>query len=342
MTTGSNIDYLFDRQLELHHPWRDSLARLNSELANNLRANNANLRMDWRVSSSAEGKLTNAPEFIGSKLASGLDSALGAHFLSHYCQPARAVTFVDPTDIRIPGHQRLVHVGVLDRLIRRIWRRDDLRAILVQEIRSVLGDGVLVSGMSPGEPDENSLDQLARRMNRAGEGVVRRIVEAVHDVLGLGQPHWWAAFHGEVEEYLQDGRRLVDALGLGDLSDGLWLVIYTYTVEDAGLLYRPTVIEANRYAFHFVSPPGLKTGLTMPIDPVLQPCSEVLHYPLAPDAAGRACTGQLLRVGTARRDAGHDHARYADLAMMRNIHKQTIRKRHTAAQEWLARHESAF
>lgn len=342
MTSVTNVDYLFDRLLELRHPWRDSLARLNSELGNNLRATSANLRMDWRVSAAAEGKLTDAPDFNGSKLAAGLDSALGAYFLSHYCQSARAVTFVDPADIHIPGHQRLIHVAVLDRLIRRIWRRDDLRAILIQEIRSVLGEAVLVSGISPGEPDDSSLDHLATRLNRAGESAVRSIVDAVHDLLGPGQPHWWAVFHGEVGEYLQDGRRLVNALGLGDLSDGVWLVVYGYTVADAGLLYRPTVVEANRYAFHFVSPPGLKTGLTMPIDPVLPPCAEVLHYPLAPDAAARACSGQLLRIGTARRDANDDQDRYAGLDAIRAAQRQRIRKRYVAAHEWLGRHQAAF
>lgn len=53
MTAATNIDYLFDRVLELRHPWRDSIARSNGESGNNLRASSANLRMDWRVNAAA-------------------------------------------------------------------------------------------------------------------------------------------------------------------------------------------------------------------------------------------------------------------------------------------------
>ena len=289
----------------------------------------------------AEGKLVDASEFDRIKLSTGLDSALGAYFLNRYCQPSVAVTFVDPTDIRIPGHQRLVHIGVLDRMIGRIWRRDDLRAMLAQEIRYILGEVVLGQGISPGEPSDESIDQLAIRLNRAGEAAIRHIVEAIHDLLGPGQPFWWAGFRGEVEDYLEDGRRLVDALGLGELTNGAWLVVYTYKAGDAGLLYRPTVVEANRYAFHFVSPAGLDTGLIMPIDASLTPCAEVLHYPLAPDAAASACSGQLLRIGTAGRDANSDQA-YARLAELRAAQRKRIDRRYPAAQDWLRRHKTAF
>lgn len=342
MTTVTKIDYLFDRVLEPRHPWRDSLAQLNGATGNNLRASNANLCMDWRVNVTAEGQLVAAPEFGSSKLSTGIDSAFGAYFLNRYCQPAAAVTFVDPTDIRIPGHQRLVHIGAMDRMIGRIWRRDNLRVILTQEIRFILGEAVLVQGSSPGEPSDESLDQLAIRLNRAGAAAVRHIVEAIHDLLGTGQPFWWAGFHGEVEDYLQDGRRLVNALGLGELANGAWVVVYTYKAGDAGLLYRPTVVEANRYAFHFVSPTGLTTGLAMPLDPSLPPCAEMLHYPLAPDAAASACSGQFLRIGTARLGTNDDEGNYARLADIRAAQRKRIDRRYSAAQDWLGRHQTAF
>lgn len=227
-------------------------------------------------------------------------------------------------------------------MIGRIWRRDELRVILAQEIRLVLGEAVLVEGMSRSEPSDESLDQLVLRLNRAGEEAVRIIVNAIHDLLGPGQPPWWAGFRGEVEDYLQDGRKLVNALGLGELTDGAWLVVYTYKAADAGLLYRPTVVEANCYPFHFVSPPGLNRGLTMPIAPSLPPCAEVLHYPLAPDAAASACSGQLLRIGSARRDANGDQANYAGLNAMRAAQRKHIGKRYPLARDWQGRHETAF
>ena len=342
MTIATTVDYLLDRALELRHPWRDSLARLNGASGNNLRASGANLRMDWRVNATTEGKLVVEPEFESSRLATGIDSALGAYFRNHYCQPAVAVTFVDPTDIRIPGHQRLVHVKALDKMIVRIWRRDELRVLLARDIRSILGEVVLVQGVSRGEPSDDSIEELAIRLNRAGEAAVRGIVEAIHGLLGPGQPPWWAGFRGEVEDYLQDGRKLVSALGLGELTEGAWLVVYTYEATEAGLLYRPTVVEANCYPFHFVSPPGLNRGLTMPIDPGLPACAEVLHYPLAPEAAASACSGQFLRLGTAKRDSIGDLANYAGLQAMRAAQRKHIGKRYPAAREWQGRHHTAF
>ena len=303
--------------------------------------------MDWRVGGEAENKLIESPEFIASKLASGLDSALGTYFADHYCQPAHSVAFVDPTDVHFPSHVKLLHVTTLDSMVRRIWRGDDTRAELSMQVRLILGEPVLVSGISRGEPDSNSLDQLATRLNRVGDAAVRSLVGTIHDLLAPRQSHWWAAFYGEVEKYLDDGRLLANALGLGDLTDGDWLVVYVYSVAEAGLLFRPTVVEANRYAFHFVSPPGLKTGLTMPIDTNLPACAEVIHYPPVPDTAARACTGRLLRIGPDRRvAAGHDknddQARYAVLDVVRAAQRQRIRKRYPLAQHWLDRHQAVF
>lgn len=342
----SSVDYLFDRPVQVRHPWRGPLAQLNNEPRNNLRATGANLRMDWRVTSVAESELVAAPEFVAGKLAAGLDSALGAYFSGHYCQPAKTVAFTDPTDLRFPGHRKLLHVGTLDSMIRRIWRRDDTRAALSQEIRLILGETILIGSISPGEPEDDSLDQLATRLNQVGEAAAKIFVASMLDLLGPAQPHWWAAFHGEVEEYLDDGRMLINALGLGDLSDGQWIVVYVYTVADAGLVYRPTVVEANRYAFHFVSPPGLNMGLTMPVGTNMPACGEVIHYPLSPEIAAVACTGRLLRIGSNRAGATdrdrNDQARYATLGTMRAQQRQRIRKRYAAAQQWLDRHETAF
>lgn len=342
----SRVDYLFDRPVQVHHRWRGALAQLNSEPRNNLRATGANLCMDWRVTSAAESELVAAPEFVARKLSAGLDSAFGAYFSSHYCQPAKAVAFTDPTDLRLPSHRKLLHIATLDSMIRRIWRRDDTRAALSQEIRLVLGETILVGSISPGEPEDDSLDQLATRLNQVGEAAVKILVASILDLLGPAQPHWWAAFHGEVEEYLDDGRMLINALGLGDLSDGQWLVVYVYTVADAGLVYRPTIVEANRYAFHFVSPPSLNMGLTMPVGTNMPACGEVIHYPLSPEMASGACTGTLLRIGANRADATdrdrNDQSRYAALGTLRAQQRHRIRKRYAAAQQWLDRHEAAF
>jgi hypothetical protein len=80
----------------------------------------------------------------------------------------------------------------------------------------------------------------------------------------------------------------------------------------------------------------------MPIDASLPPCAEVLHYPLAPDAAANACSGQLLRIGSAAREANDDLARYAGLDVIRAAHRQRIRRHYPAARDWLGRHQAAF
>jgi hypothetical protein len=345
MSAVTTVDFLFDRPLGLRHPWRASFQALTNETHTNLRSSGANLRMDWRVATTAEGNLTEAPEFAVDKLARGLDSALGTYFVGHYCRPAHAVAFVDPTEIRCPSHRKLVHVCTLDGMIRRLYRQDNNRAALSREIRLMFGEPILRSGLSLGEPSDESVDELATRLNQLGPAAVKNLITAIHDLLGNQQPHWWASFHSETRQHLTDGRTIVNVLGLGDLSDGQWLVIYVYTAAEAGLLFRPTVIEANRYAFHFVSPPGFQMGLTMPIDTKLPACAEVIHYPLMPEAAALSCTGQLLRIGIDR--AGSDEgdlARYAVLGTLRATQRQRIHKRYSnaTARQWLERHQATF
>jgi hypothetical protein len=108
------IEYLFDRPLPLRHQWRASVSALALDTHHNLRATGANLQMDWRVGTRAEDELIAAAEFTPKHLASGLDGALGSYFGRAYCRPAAAVAFVDPTDVRFPGHRRLVHISTLD------------------------------------------------------------------------------------------------------------------------------------------------------------------------------------------------------------------------------------
>jgi hypothetical protein len=337
------IEYLFDRPLPLRHQWRASVSALANDTHHNLRATGANLRMDWRVGTRAEDELIGAAEFSPTHLAAGLEGALGSYFGRAYCQPAAAVAFVDPTDVHFPGHRRLVHVSTLDGMIRRIRRLDHTRSALDQEIRLVLGETVLRPGLSPAEASDDSIDELALRFNRLGSAAVKHLVARIHDLLGPRQPHWWASFHTDVGKYLADGRKLTDASGLGEITEGEWLVTYAYTVSDAGLLYRPTTIEANRYPFHFVSPPGLTTGLAMPLQASLPACAEVIHYPLDSDGAERACTGEFLRVGTGRGGVGYTD-RYGEVGTMRARQRRWIHGHYSgmAARQWLDRHDSTF
>ena len=80
----------------------------------------------------------------------------------------------------------------------------------------------------------------------------------------------------------------------------------------------------------------------MPLDAGLPACAEVLHYPLAPEAAAGACSGQFVRVGTAARGVDDGAGNYARLPEMRAAQRERIDRRYSTARDWLGRHQTAF
>lgn len=201
--------------------------------------------------------------------------------------------------VRVPGFERLVHVGSLNATL--LWLSwsphwSDVRRKLRHE------SGVRLSDRPPGMLDgvwlDRQLDAVVQGLHTRGEDTIRRVAGFLADASGESEPPWWAGFSDEVQEVLSSGTAadLCIALGLGHRRPGEWLLVWEYEVEHVEPLFRPTVLEANDSAYHYPSPPSSVFGITMPLRPGARACREVLHRPLRGDQAVDLCTGRLLQV----------------------------------------------
>ena len=157
------------------------------------------------------------------------------------------------------------------------------------------------------------------------------------DAMGDSEPPWWAAFAEEVNPFLEseDAAGLCAALGLGDRDDGDWLLVWRYPVKNAGPLYRPTVAEAYVSPFHFPSFPDHPWGITMPLDPVMAGCREVLHPPLRGAAAIAGSIGKLLRLN----DFQSRYAPRNRLPSSRSSQRQRLLEESPESAAWVTRHQ---
>lgn len=330
MTTAvSTAQYLFDRQIDNTHPWAGALSTLNSAPTYDLLAVGANVGMDWRVSRAAESLLVASTGGTGGLSSPPIEEILRQYYLANYCSVGARVTFCDPAPIATPASRVLVRVASFSSLLGRVLR--DLRS-------QVLWDDFLIGsfGMTPGGRDARATGRLALELNASGGKAVKAAIGMLHSLQPTSYRPWWAAFHSEVQSYETDGRELADALGLGTIVEDDWLVVYKYRAADAGLLYRPTVVEANCYPFHFVSPPGLPWGVTLPLSSSARACIEVVHHPLANGVIPAACTGELLPIGPSASEDAYDR-----LPSLRRDHRNYLSRRYRC-DTWLDRHLSAF
>ena len=175
--------------------------------------------------------------------------------------------------------------------------------------------------------------------------MTRALARLLCDALGRFQPPWWACFAAEAAPLLSasDATSLCQALGLGHIEVGEWLLVWRYDLDVLRRLYpgmplfRPTVVEANDSPCHFPPPPGYRYGITMPLAGAGRGAlREVIHPPLFEDAAGDACTGSLLRVATP------PLADHNELPNLRAAHRRRLLADfggpHT--QGWLDRHST--
>jgi hypothetical protein len=200
---------------------------------------------------------------------------------------------------RVAGFDELVHVSSLNALVRRA-SRGDFAADVEATLRSLTGRRIPGRTLGENEPAgfDNQVADLAKGLLLRGKDGVRQAAAALAQAMGDDEPPWWAGFSEEIRDVLSAGdpADICAAMGLGHRTAGEWLVLWRYPVSAAGLLYRPTVIEANDSPYHFPSPPEYTWGVTMPLDPGFAACREVLHPPLRGAAAFEYCTGELLHL----------------------------------------------
>jgi hypothetical protein len=299
---------VFDRERG-PHPWQEAFQKMQRPDVDRRWVVVANWRMDHRVSADREaGDLDTCGHFAAVRDADDWWEARETYFQQEICQPGalgasgKISAYGRPTNTankipgRIAGFDKLVHVGSFNSLLRRA-SRSDMAADVETALRRLTGQGLpsRTPGSDHGRFNEQ-ISALARALIPQGPDALRRIAGLLADSLGEEEPPWWAGFAEEVHTGLdsQDASALCVALGLGHRIAGEWLLVWKYPRQEAGPLYRPTVIEANDSPYHFPSPPGCSSGITMPLDPSQAACREVLHRPLRGTAAIEFCTGELL------------------------------------------------
>jgi hypothetical protein len=327
VTNVQSLSRLFDRVIKANHPWY-SLHSSGAQSASPIhtQAFHANLSMDNRVSLNAETQLL-------SKLPLNTDLArsVGSFFVANYCRDKSTVKFI-ASSISLPPQRKLFRLGSLTGMVSRIIKNADLRSALQLNLSQIYGTSRPI-------PDSGAVNmsELAELMNDGGEDNFREVIEIIHDLLGANQPFWWATFAAEVTEYDRSPELLCDALGLGEHLNDSALLMYEYKVSDAGLIYKPTVIESNGYAFHYPMDNSADAGLTMSLSQHAKPCTEVLHHPLLASAAAIAVEPKVYWLNDKNRQLANQ---YGQLNQQRKAHRQHITKNYRSATTtaWLNRH----
>jgi hypothetical protein len=209
------------------------------------------------------------------------------------------------------------------------------------------GGGKADMAMAGGTDAVPSLPATALAIGAGGLGLAVAIVglaeDDFRDVVGEAlqcidsqgpRPFWWATLSDEVAGHGDDATKLCSALGLGAYAEADRVLVFDYTVADAGLLYRPTTLDGGGYAFHFPSPVAYPQGLSMALRDTETHCTELLHHALAWDAAADCVRPRVLSLN----DAWTRNSVYADLPKQRQRHRLALLVDHPGSKPWLERH----
>jgi hypothetical protein len=298
---------LFDRD-RTAHPWAEAFAEMKGIDEQGRWAVAANWRMDHRVSPEREdGDLLASGHFSSGRDFEGWWKSLNLYFQEELCRPSlispgmKASAYSRVTNARnrlafaAPGFDQLVHVGSLVGMLRRIagGLRKDSAEMFFQDLAS-RGFPKRSGGEEDADRFKRQVIELGHALREKGPAAVRKAAGFVMDALSETAPPWWACFAADVEDLILKRDPAALCAGLGDYQVGDCLLVWIYRTDEAGPLFRPTVVEASRTAYHFPSPPGYPMGITMPLRDSLQACREVLHPPLPRLLAEQRCTGEIL------------------------------------------------
>ncbi len=334
---------IFDRR-QVRHPWQQAFRQL-MQADPMRRFVCSNWQMDHRVSQRRENELLAAPELAGKP-----DGEDWWQQRAEVSSRARVRPIAGPSDRNviprhaIPAHEQLVHVESLNRLLAHLITGEHLTADLRLAFPDLSGRPLPERPVGE-DPDPArfgaEVDRIAAAVNRRGRETVRRLAGLLCDALGEDPPPWWANLAEEVMPLLDrhDGTALCQALGLGHLQAGEWLIIWRYEVavlylSGAVPLRRPTVVEAGDSPFHFPSPPGYPYGVTMPLSAHRRgACREVIHPPLRGRAAADGCAYPLCRLAGTPVEPD-------EIAALRQRHRHNLARQHPQpeAAAWLRRH----
>lgn len=358
VTDLQSLPSMFDRR-RTKHRWLRAFQELEQgEWTRRLIC--SNWRMDHRVSPAREEQILEAAEFQDEPDGETWWQRRYEHFGRTLCQP----TVLGPSGLRsayleppnsnnviargaLPAHEQLVHVGSLSRILWRLtsgeYLTGDLRMRFLELTERLLPERQMGSTLREATVFQEQVSDIAEAMNRHGLERVKEVARLLCEALGNTQPPWWAGFAHELMPLIEMGgwTDLAQALGLGHLEAGEWLIVWRYEIRVLYTLgadvriHRPTVVEADDNPYHFPSPPISSYGITMPLRPDQRgACREVVHPPLGSEAAAEACAYPFCQIVSAPVSG------YNELQTLRGAHRRRLAQEYPQpeTEDWLTRH----
>jgi len=254
---------VFNRYGSQRHLYQDALdIWLGATQPNNsgYRAMARNVQYDWRVSQAREKELTRV--IPGACTGRSLQQAI----VDYHLDRVQTGPSPDYSSSDLNGENSIAGVDKDVPLARVVdlnglrpvfaWARDDWDSDLSETFAKF-----------PRDLTEQRVGAwLDGKLEASTEGEKTEFVAAVLQAMNAYRRHTryqpaWAAAWRAVEPHLGAGAdRWVDVVGLYKPVRPVWVMVLRYKAGEAGMLIRPTQLDAGWYAHHFPSPPIAPLG----------------------------------------------------------------------------------
>ncbi|MGR3220892.1 MAG: hypothetical protein ACUZ8H_13900 [Candidatus Anammoxibacter sp.] len=357
-TNNQNLNErrIFDRPAESDHALSHGLNELEDDQEVSNRVLGKNIRMDWRVSSHREQGMLNFDGFNSIGRKRSFIYQWNSYYKSEVLFPSgknkegnlsaylRQFNESNKTSSRIPPFYQLVHIGSFNKMVSNLVSSsqygdpEEFRMKFETLIGMKLSERAHRQTMNP-DDFNTRIDEIANSLNGGGKDIIKEIAGLLCSSFVKSRQPWWACFADDVVDVINnsDWAGLCGCLGMGDVNDGEWLLVWRYKRGDVGDLYRPTVVEANDSPYHFPSPPSCEYGVTMPLDVKLPNCREVAHEAPGEPLFSEACTGVLCKV----EGFNIGNYNYSNIPAMRKSHGNRLVAEFpdNNDREWINRHD---
>lgn len=318
--------------------WSDALANLDPVvLGPNSYAIEGNWRSDPRVSVDREDEMRASLELAApTDWRAAYNTFFASHLLFNDVDGSESDTLLDcnscnqvPRGLVAPDLQ-LVRTCSLLSLTRGVANRD------WDVVREELRDLLHLTRLEHRTDLRATHPELAANIRRNAIEATA-IQEAVAFIVGKNrtQAMWWAGFTLDIQPLVDrdDILGICRSFGVGAVSKDDVLVQWRYPNTVAGVLYRPTVVEAGLYAYHYPSPTESQFGYTMPLNiATAEAPREVLHAPLDESDLREYLVPKLHIV----REDAHDGASVNALRT-RQLSRMEAEFRDASSKAWLVR-----
>lgn len=323
------------------HPYDESLkewSRLSLDLREQARnrARVGNIRCDYRVSEPREEAFNH---FVASPCSA---PNLRRAFEQYFTERIRVLEDPDFVDSHINSNNVISRVDK-DLKLARVLDLNGLRRCL-QSAFSSRGRGYGKTSLGfPRVPlldDHSFADWLDNKLISASQSQKTEFISVILSALNEKrrtnpfQPTWATSWTAFAPFSSGNAGRWVEVLGVYKLEPR-WQIVLQYTVAEAGVLVRPTQLDAGTYEFHFPSPPHVPLEIGgHPMDLQISPPA---RYPLMPEYIHRQIDHSIHHWTAAGSLIGRtDTPPIADLIDMRQGHyHRLIREYGPGISHWL-------